>query len=115
MKFDFPPIDVEKSFDVIDILKKVASRHEGASVAQVALAWQLHQDYVTSVIIGAKNEAQLTDNLGAARLRLTSDDLAEIDAVSKPQAIYPGWMHQFQSDRKPGQTRDMSKVMHPTV
>jgi aryl-alcohol dehydrogenase-like predicted oxidoreductase len=115
MKFDFPPLDVEKSFDIIEVLQKIARRHERASVAQIALSWQLHQSYVTSVIIGAKNETQLNDNIGAAILKLTSEDLAEIEAVSRPKTVYPNWMFEFQSDRKPGTSRDLSNAMKPTV
>jgi aryl-alcohol dehydrogenase-like predicted oxidoreductase len=116
MNFDFPPIDVEKAYDVVDVLKKVASRHEKATVAQVALSWQLHQSYVTSVIIGAKKESQLTDNLGAVDLKLNPEDLAEIDTASRPAMIYPNWMFGFQqADRLPGQTRDFSNAMKPTV
>ena len=116
MKFDFPPINVEKAYDIVDVLKKVASRHERATVAQVALSWQLHQSYVTSVIIGAKKESQLIDNLDAANLKLTAEDLAEIDAASKPALIYPNWMFGFQqADRLPGTTRDFSAAMKPTV
>ena len=116
MKFDFPPIDVEKAYDIVDVLKKVASRHERATVAQVALSWQLQQSYVTSVIIGAKKESQLIDNLDAVNLKLNTEDLAEIDAVSKPAVIYPNWMFGFQqADRLPGTTRDFSAAMKPTV
>jgi aryl-alcohol dehydrogenase-like predicted oxidoreductase len=115
MKFDFPPVDVEKALDIVEVLQKIAARHSGATVAQVALGWQLHQEHVTCVILGAKNEAQLADNLKSVSLSLTGDDLAEIDAVSKPSPIYPGWMQQFQSDRKPGSTREMNTVLRPTI
>jgi len=114
-KFNFPPIDVEKGFDIVEVLQKVASRHK-ATVAQVALGWQLHQSYVTSVIIGAKNEKQLMDNLGAVNLKLDSDDLAQIDSVSRPASVYPGWMFDMQgADRVPGQSRDYSGLLRPTV
>jgi len=113
-QFDFPPVDVEKAYDVIDVLQGVAKKHD-ASVAQIALGWQLHQPFVTTVIIGAKNEAQLKDNLSAVEVKLDADDLAKIDAVSKPKAIYPGWMLRgTQSDRRPGQSRDWMALARST-
>jgi aryl-alcohol dehydrogenase-like predicted oxidoreductase len=112
--FDFPPVDVEKGFDVIDVLRQIAERH-GVSVAQVALGWQLHKDYVTTVIIGAKNLNQLNDNLGAVEVKLTAQDLAEIDAVSAPKPIYPRWMFSAQGgDRLPGTSRDWSALAKST-
>jgi len=112
--FNFPPVDVQKGFDIIDVLQKIANRHE-VSVAQVALGWQLHKDYVTTVIIGAKNLDQLNDNLGAVDVKLTAEDLAEIDAASAPKPIYPGWMFANQgADRLPGATRDWSRVAKST-
>ncbi|MCC0031181.1 MAG: aldo/keto reductase, partial [Brucellaceae bacterium] len=65
---------------------------KGCTVAQVALAWLLHQKAVTSVILGAKRVDQLTDNIGAADVSLTDDDLAALDAVTRLPAEYPGWM-----------------------
>jgi aryl-alcohol dehydrogenase-like predicted oxidoreductase len=112
-QFDFPPVDVEKVYDIVDVLQGIAKKH-GVSVAQIALGWQLHQPYVTSVIIGAKNETQLADNLGAVDVKLTAEDIAAIDAVSKPNPLYPGWMRGMQSDRRPGTTRDWSAVAKPT-
>ena len=94
-----------------DVLQHVASRHK-ATVAQVALGWQLHQGFVTSVIIGAKNQKQLEDDLGAASLKLTSDDLAEIDAVSKPSEICPEWVFDLhRGDRIPGGSGNYSDLM----
>lgn len=112
-QFDFPPINVEKAYDVIDVLQGIAKKH-GVTVAQVALGWQLHKSYVTSVIIGAKNEVQLKDNLGAVNVQLTPEDLDAIDAVSKPASLYPTWMGGMQSDRKPGSVRNWAAVAKST-
>lgn len=110
-KFDFPPVNVEKAYDIIDVMKKIAER-KTVSVAQVALAWLLHQPFVTSVIIGAKNEAQLKDNLGASDLKLDAEELKQLDETSKLPPEYPGWMFGVQqSDRRPGQVRDWSKAV----
>ncbi len=113
-KFDFPPIDVEAVYDIVDTLQKIAKKHD-TSVATVALAWQLYQPFVTSVIIGAKTGAQLADNLKAVDVQLDAGDLAAIDAVSKPKPIYPGWMLKgTQGDRLPGQKRDWSAMGRST-
>jgi aryl-alcohol dehydrogenase-like predicted oxidoreductase len=76
---------------VIDAMRPIAEAN-GISIAQVALAWLLHQKAVTSVIIGAKRMDQLEDNLGAVGVTLSADDLAALDAVSKLPLEYPGWM-----------------------
>jgi len=89
--FDFPPVDKEKAYDIIDAMKVMADAR-GVSVAQIALSWLLHQKHVTSVIIGAKTEAQLEDNLAAVSVELSSDDLAKLDEISKLGPEYPGWM-----------------------
>jgi len=89
--FDFPPVDLKRADSCIDVMREIGERH-GVSVARVALAWLLHQDVVTSVIIGAKRIEQLTDNLAATTLKLSTDDLAKIDAASHLPAEYPGWM-----------------------
>lgn len=112
-QFDFPPVDVEKVYDIVDVLKGIAKKH-GITVAQVALGWQLHKPYVTTVIMGAKTEAQLKDNLGSVDVKLDAEDLAAIDAASAPQLTYPGWMVGMQSDRAPGTSRDWSQVARST-
>ncbi|KAG0789270.1 hypothetical protein G6F22_006761 [Rhizopus arrhizus] len=95
--FDFPPVDRDRAYDSIDVLKTVADAR-GVSVAQVALAWLLHQQVVTSVIIGAKRVDQLDDNLAATGIKLTQDELAALDKVSALPPEYPGWMHVRQGE-----------------
>lgn len=98
--FDFPPVDRERAFNVIDVMRPIAQAH-GASVARVALAWLLHQSAVTSVIIGAKTREQLLDNLAAAELKLSPEELTALDPVSALPPEYPGWMLERQSaDRR---------------
>jgi len=89
--FNFPPVDQTRGYATLDALGEVAREH-GASVARVALAWLLHQRATTSVIVGARNEDQLRDNLAAAALALTPEQLERIDAASKLPPEYPGWM-----------------------
>lgn len=95
-KFNFPPIDLDRGYAIIDVMKPIAAA-KGKTVAQIALAWLLHQKPVTSVIIGAKRPDQLADNLGAVDVQMTADDLAALDAVSKLAPEYPGWMIARQS------------------
>jgi aryl-alcohol dehydrogenase-like predicted oxidoreductase len=94
--FDFPPVDRSRAAACVRAMRPIADAH-GVSVARVALAWVLAQPFVTSVIIGAKDEAQLTDNLAATELVLTADQLAELDRVSALPPEYPGWMVSFQN------------------
>jgi aryl-alcohol dehydrogenase-like predicted oxidoreductase len=103
-KFDFPPVDREKGFAVLDVLTKVATAH-GATVPQIALAWILANDAVTSVIIGARKLPQLDDNLKSVDIVLTPDDLKALGDVSKLTVEYPAWMESLGSDRRPGESR----------
>jgi aryl-alcohol dehydrogenase-like predicted oxidoreductase len=110
-KFTFPPVDPDKGYAAIDAMRAVAERRN-ATVAQVALAWLLHQPVVTSVIIGAKTETQLKDNLGAVDVKLTAEDLEQLDLASRLTPEYPEWMFAVQgSDRRPGEQRDWSKFL----
>lgn len=97
----FPPVDEARGERVLDTLEPIAKAH-GVSVAQVALAWLLHQPHVTSVIVGAKRQDQLDDNLGATKVVLSAEELATLDAVSKLPAEYPGWMLDLQSAYRDG-------------
>jgi aryl-alcohol dehydrogenase-like predicted oxidoreductase len=103
-KFDFPPVNKEKGFDVLDVAKTIADRH-GITVAQIALAWILANSAVTSVIIGARKPSQLEDNLKAIDVKLSADDLKALDEVSKLTPEYPAWMESLGSDRRPGERR----------
>ncbi len=91
-----PPINNEaRLWDIIDVLVKIADAR-GVSGAQIALAWLLGRPTVTSVVIGARNEAQLADNLQAASVELTSEERAALDQVSLLPLQYPYW-HQAQT------------------
>ena len=94
--FDFPPVNQEKAYDIIDAMQPIAEAHN-VSVARIALAWVLAKLGVTSVIIGAKNTDQLLDNIKAADLNLTTEQLAQLDEVSATTKPYPQWMIQRQS------------------
>ncbi len=89
--FDFPVVDKARAFRCIDAMRPIAQRLR-VSVAQVALAWLLSRPQVSTVIVGAKTPEQLADNLGAARLELSFEDLAALEEVSALPPEYPGWM-----------------------
>ena len=100
LTFDFPPVNPERAYDIIDVMKTVADQH-GVSVAQIALAWVLAKPGVTSIIIGAKTTEQLLDNIAATDVTLTDEQLASLDAVSATPKPYPQWMIERQgNDRK---------------
>ena len=89
-----PPVyDEDGLYDTIDVLVEVADGH-GVSAAQVAIAWLLTRPTVSSVIIGARTDEQLADNLGATELTLGDDELRRLDEVSRPDLLYPYW-HQM--------------------
>jgi aryl-alcohol dehydrogenase-like predicted oxidoreductase len=103
--FDFPPVNKEKAFDIIDVLKTIADSRS-VSVAQVAIAWLLAQPVTTTVIIGARKLSQLEDNLRAVEITLSADELKALDEVSRLAPEYPAWMSAAASDdRLPGQER----------
>jgi aryl-alcohol dehydrogenase-like predicted oxidoreductase len=94
--FDFPPVDRERLPRVRGALRRVASE-SGVSVARIALAWQLTRPFVTSVIVGAKNTAQLLDNLDAADVKLSPEHVRQLDEASALPSEYPGWMLEWQN------------------
>jgi len=97
-----PPVDEERLYRAIDALESVAAE-TGKSVPQVAINWLLQRPTVSSVLIGARNEAQLVDNLGATGWNLTPGQMALLDAVSAvvpPYPNYPYWNGPF-AERNP--------------
>lgn len=87
----FPPVDMERTFAIIDLLVRLAEKKE-KTVAQLAVAWLLQQPTVASVLLGATRVEQLEDTLGATSVPFTADELASLDAASKLPIEYPGWM-----------------------
>ncbi|AJP56303.1 aldo/keto reductase [Pandoraea vervacti] len=100
--FDFPPVNVERAYDVIDVMRGIAAE-KGVSVAQIALAWLLAQPVVSTVIIGAKRADQLDDNIAATRVTLNERELSAINAASALPSEYPGWMLSRQGDPRRAQ------------
>jgi aryl-alcohol dehydrogenase-like predicted oxidoreductase len=89
--FDFPPVDRDRAWKCIEVMRQVGEAH-GVSVARVALAWLLAKPAVMSVIVGATSLEQLDDNLAAADLMLSDDEMSRLDAISEIPPEYPGWM-----------------------
>jgi aryl-alcohol dehydrogenase-like predicted oxidoreductase len=89
--FDFPPINKPKAYDIIDVMAEIGKQH-GVSVATVALNWVIRQPGVCSTIIGAKTLDQLKDNISAVNLKLTPEDMHQLNAISALTPEYPGWM-----------------------
>jgi len=94
--FDFPPINKEKTYDIIDVIAEIGKQHN-VSAAQIALAWVRLQKGITSTIIGAKTVDQLKDNIKSVDIQLSVDELKRIDEVSALPKEYPGWMVERQS------------------
>jgi aryl-alcohol dehydrogenase-like predicted oxidoreductase len=94
--FSFPPIDEARGFDAVEALTLIA-KQRNATVPQVALAWVLARPGITSVIIGASKMSQLEDNLKAADLQLTAQELETLSATTEPASQYPQWMIERQN------------------
>ena len=91
--WDEPPVyDREKLYDTVDVLVEIAEAHD-VSPARVALAWLQRRPGITSVVIGARTDEQLADNLAAAHLELSDEETARLEEVSRPPLLYPFWHH----------------------
>ncbi|WP_343549590.1 aldo/keto reductase [Ralstonia sp.] len=101
-KFDFPPVDQARPYTCVDAMR-VMPTVRSVSVAQIALAWLLHQRAVTTVIVGAKKIEQLDDNIAATQVELTAEELSQLDELSKLPPEYPGWMLERQGEYRHGQ------------
>jgi aryl-alcohol dehydrogenase-like predicted oxidoreductase len=98
-EFDFPIVDKERAWRILDAMAPIAKAH-GCSPARISLAWLLTKPVVTSVIIGAKRLDQLRDNIAAVDLRLTAEEIKQLDEVSALPPEYPGWMLPFQNSTR---------------
>lgn len=95
----FLPADWDRIYNIVDELKAIASDH-GVTPAAIALAWLLHKPGVTSVILGVRTMEQLKQNLAAAEVKLSAEEMARLDAVSALPKPYPQWMiEQYGCDR----------------
>lgn len=94
-QFDFPVVDKERTWKILDAMAPIAAAHN-CSPARISLAWLLTKPFVTSIIVGAKRLDQLRDNLAASALKLSPEELKQLDEVSALPPEYPGWMLPFQ-------------------
>jgi aryl-alcohol dehydrogenase-like predicted oxidoreductase len=97
--FDFPPLDKARADALVAAMRPIAKAH-GTSVARVALGYVLAKPWVSSVIIGARTEAQLNDNLEAGELKLDAAEMARLDELSVLPQEYPGWMLERQGSQR---------------
>jgi aryl-alcohol dehydrogenase-like predicted oxidoreductase len=107
--FDFPPVNRSRADACIEAMRPLAEAR-GVPVSQIAIAWLLHQPVVTSVIVGAKRPDQLADNLAAAEVTLSADELKRLDDVSRLPAEYPGWMFEYQAAGRQAQLAEARKT-----
>jgi aryl-alcohol dehydrogenase-like predicted oxidoreductase len=97
--FDFLPYDRERAHALLDLLAEIAAKHHSTQ-AQIAIAWVLTRPAVATVLIGASRLEQLEDNLRAADMHLDKEELAQLDAMTKPELPYPHWFNQRVADGK---------------
>lgn len=95
-----PPVPDEYLYRVVDALDEVA-KETGKNIPDIALNWLLQRPTVTSVIIGARNEEQLRQNLGAAGWKLTAEQIAKLDTASEHTLAYPYWHQRQYTERNP--------------
>ncbi|EAQ78686.1 aldo/keto reductase [Blastopirellula marina] len=95
-----PPVSDEHVYDVVDALDQVAAE-TGKSVAQIALNWVLQRPSVATIIVGARNEEQLKQNLDVVNWNLTAEQIARLDAASETTLAYPYWHQRGFEERNP--------------
>jgi aryl-alcohol dehydrogenase-like predicted oxidoreductase len=97
-KLDFPRTDKALAFALVDAMRPMAEARD-VSIAAIAIAWLLHQDVVSSVIVGARRPDQLAQNLAASDIELTAAELAALDRLGAPEPEYPAWAIASQDSR----------------
>ena len=95
-----PPVSDEHIYNVVDALDQVA-QETGKTVAQIALNWLLQRPSVATLVIGARNEAQLKQNLAAVGWNLSAEQIARLDAASATTLPYPYWHQRGFVERNP--------------
>jgi aryl-alcohol dehydrogenase-like predicted oxidoreductase len=94
--YDFPPVERDRARNVLREMHAVKLA-TGIPISRIALAWLLTRPFVTSVIIGAKTREQLVDNLAAVDVKLTPEEIAQLDGAGALPSEYPGWMIERQA------------------
>lgn len=98
-----PQVELEDVYNVVDVLEEV-SKETGKTVSQIAMNWLLQRPTVCNLVVGARNEEQLKENLGAVGWKLSEVQINRLDNVSRKKPIYPYW-HQMDYDRNPKPTQ----------
>lgn len=99
-----PPVSDEFLYNVVDVLDEIAAE-TGKTVPQIALNWLLQRPSVSNIVIGARNEEQLRQNLGAIGWSLSADQIDRLDTVSRQTPIYPYWHQTGFDERNPKPTK----------
>ena len=86
-----PPVDDEYLYTVVDALERIANE-TGKTISQVAINWLVQQDTVSNIVIGARNEQQLIENLDSVGWSLSDEHLAALNTITAPTLIYPHWV-----------------------
>jgi aryl-alcohol dehydrogenase-like predicted oxidoreductase len=107
--FDFPPVNIDRVDACVTTMQAMAVSR-GATVAQIALAWLLHQPAVSSVIIGAKRVEQLDENIGATRVQLSKDELDLLARAAPLPPEYPGWMLERTGAQRRAQMKESQRT-----
>jgi aryl-alcohol dehydrogenase-like predicted oxidoreductase len=89
-KLDFPRVDKKLAIALVEAMRPMAASR-GVAVSAIAIAWLLHQEVVSSVIVGARRADQLAENLAASDVELAAEELEQLDALGAPAPEYPGW------------------------
>lgn len=106
--FSYPPVEPDYGDRVVRVMRKIGETH-GVSPSQVALAWLLKKDGVTSIIVGARKIEQLEDNLASLNVELTDDDMAQLDEVSAVPMQYPQWQPELKRMQDAQSTMEHTK------
>ena len=97
-KIDFPRVDKQLAMDLVEAMRPMAESR-GVAVSAIAIAWLLHQDVVSTVIVGARRADQLAENLAASDIELTAEERGRLDALGEPELEYPAWAIASQNTR----------------
>jgi aryl-alcohol dehydrogenase-like predicted oxidoreductase len=99
-----PPADDELLYKVVDVLDVIA-KNRGKTIPQVALNWLLQRPTVANLVVGARNEEQLLQNLGALGWSLSAEEIGLLDEASRKHPVYPYWHQMDFDERNPKPTK----------
>jgi aryl-alcohol dehydrogenase-like predicted oxidoreductase len=103
--------DLEQGYAVVEVVREMASER-GVSPAQIALNWLTRRAGVSSIIVGARTDEQLKDNLAAASWTMSDEELQRLNDLTVPRILYPYWHQQFSAA---GRLRPADQWPRPTL